>query len=114
MTSKTLTKKIPYQRTVWVTGFAKTISSTTLITLGIGLLLDGLTNHLKWKGYNHTELTVGILSLIMGVVIVILIDLWKDKKKKEELEIIDKTINEKAEKIAERKILEAMSKLDKK
>lgn len=112
MKSKSLTEKIPYRRTVWVTGCAKTISSTTLITLGIGLLIDGLTNHLRMKGFNHSEVQVGILALILGVVIVIIIDIWKDKQKKTELEIIDTTINEKAEQIAEQKILEAMSEFE--
>ena len=112
MTSKPLTEQIPYRRTIWIFGFAKTISSTTLITLGIGLLIDGITNHLRWRGYNQTELIVGILTLIIGVIIVIIIDTWKDKKKKEELEIIDKTIDQKAEEIAEKKILEAMKNIE--
>ena len=112
MTSK-LIETIPYKKAIWIFGFAKTISSTTLITLGIGLLLDGVSNHLRWRGYNQVELVVGIIALIIGVIIIILIDLWKQKQKKEELEIIDQTINDKAEEIAERKILEAMEKLEK-
>lgn len=112
MTSKPLTEQIPYRKVIWVFGFAKTISSTTLITLGIGLLIDGISNHLRWRGYNQVELRIGILALTIGVIIVILIDIWKNKKKREELEIIDKTIDEKANEIAERKILEAMEKLE--
>lgn len=108
MTSK-LIEMIPYKKTIWVFGFAKTVSSTTLITLGIGLLLDGISNHLRWRGYNQVELMCGVIALIIGVIIIILIDLWKTKRKKEELESIEK----RAEEIAEEKILEAMEKLGK-
>ena len=45
--------------------------------------------------------------------IVIIIDNWKDQKKKEELETIDKHIDERAIQIAEAKILEAMKNLEK-
>lgn len=108
MTSKSLTERIPYRKVIWVFGFAKTVSSTTLITLGIGLLLDGISNHLRWRGYNQVELVIGILALIIGVIIIILIDLWKTRQKKEELETIEK----RAEEIAEKKILEAMENLE--
>ena len=51
-----------------------------------------------------------MIALAIGIVI--LIDQWKDKKKKEELEIINEHIDERALEIAEEKILEAMKNLE--
>lgn len=113
MNSKTLTEKIPYRRTVWVTGFLKTTISSSLITTGVLFLFTGITDHPLLQGMPEISIIVGALMILLAIIIVVIIDNWKEHKKKEELEIIDKTINEKAEKIAERKILEAMSKLDK-
>lgn len=59
--------------------------------------------------YRRTVWMTGFLkTTISAIIIVTLIDKWKEQKKKEELEIIDK----RAAEIAEEKILEAMKKLE--
>lgn len=51
--------------------------------------------------------------MILGAVVTIItIDRYKEKKKKTELETIEKHIDEKAKFIAEEKILEYMKKLE--
>lgn len=112
MTSKTLQEKIPYRRTVWVTGFLKTTISSSLIATGILFLFTGITNHPLFQGWHETSIVVGIIMIALAIGIVILIDQWKDKKKKEELEIINEHIDERALEIAEEKILEAMKNLE--
>lgn len=112
MTSKTLVEKIPYRRTVWVTGFLKTTLSSSLIATGVVLLFNGITNHPLFHGINEIAIIVGTLMIILAIIIVVVIDKWKDKKKKEELEIINEHIDERAIKIAEGKILEAMENLE--
>ena len=108
MTSKPLTEQIPYRKTVWVTGFLKTTISTSLISTGVVLLFNGITNHPLFHGWNEISIIIGALMITLAIISIILIDNWKDKKKKEELETIDK----RAAEIAEEKILEAMKKLE--
>ena len=113
MTSKNLLEKIPYRRTVWVTGFLKTTISSNLIATGVLFLFTGITNHPLVQGWHEISIFVGALMIILAIIIVVWIDQWKETKKKEELETINEHIEERAIKIAEEKILEAMENLEK-
>lgn len=96
-----------------MTGFLKTTLSSSLIATGVVLLFNGITNHPLFHGWDEIAIIVGTLMIILAIAIVIIIDNWKDQKKKEELETIDKHIDERAIQIAEAKILEAMKNLEK-
>ena len=50
--------------------------------------------------------------ILLAIIIVVVIDQWKDQKKKEELETINEHIDERAMEIAEEKIQKAMDKLE--
>lgn len=113
MTSKTLTEKIPYRRTVWVTGFLKTAISSSLISTGVVLIFNGITEHPLFTGFNEIAIISGFTALIIAILVIVIIDNWKDQKKKEELETINEHIDERAIEIAEEKILEAMKNLEK-
>ena len=113
MTSKTLSEKIPYRRTVWVTGFLKTTITTSLISTGVVLLFNGITEHPLFNQWNEIAIIVGSLMILLAIITVVLIDQWKDQRKKEELETINQHIDERAIEIAEEKILEAMENLEK-
>ena len=113
MTSKPLTEKIPYRRTVWVTGFLKTTLSSSLIATGVLFLFTGITDHPIFYGWHSISIIVGAFMILLAILIVIVIDQWKDQKKKEELETINNHIDERAIEIAEEKILEAMENLEK-
>ena len=113
MTYKTLPEKIPYRRTVWVTGFLKTTISNSLIATGVVLLFNGITEHPLFTGFNEIAIIVGALMIISAIMVVVAIDQWKDQRKKEELETINEHIDERAIEIAEEKILEAMENLEK-
>lgn len=111
--SKSLIEKIPYRRTVWVTGFLKTTLSSSLIATGVLFLFTGITNHPLFNGWHGASIVVGAIMILLAIIIVVLIDNWKDKKKKEELQIINEHIDERAIQIAEEKIQKAMDKLEK-
>ncbi len=95
-----------------MTGFLKTTISASLISTGILFLFTGITNHPLFQGWHETSIAVGALMIILAIAVVVIIDNWKDKKKKEELEIINEHIDERAMEIAEEKILEAMKNLE--
>ena len=64
------------------------------------------------KGFSHIELQLGIICLVIAIIIIIIIDKWAEKKKKEELDIIDKEIDERAEKIAEELVLKHLEEIE--
>ena len=112
---KPLSEEIPYRKVIWIFGFTKTIISTTLLTTGIALIIDGFSNHLRWQGYNQTELNVGVFCIVLGVSIIALIDSWKQKQKRIELDTIDNKMDEKvnqlAKIIAEEKVLQYLKEI---
>ena len=110
---KKLTEMIPYRRTLWIKNFAKTVTTTTLVSSGIGLIITGLNTRMTSKGYNNVELFLGVICIIIAIVIVILIDVWAEQKKREELETIDTTINQRAEEIAEELVMKHLQEIEK-
>ena len=64
------------------------------------------------KGFSNVELQIGIMSIITALIIVTIIDKWAEIKKKEELEAIDKEIDERAEEIAEKLVLEHLKEIE--
>ena len=107
-----LTDLIPYRRTVWVKNFAKTVTTTTLVSSGIGFLITGLNNSMSNNGFKYIELQIGVICLIVAIIIVTIIDRWAEKKKKEELDIIDEEIDHRAEKIAEELVLKHLQEIE--
>ena len=96
-----------------MTGFLKTTISTSLISTGVVLLFNGITDHPLFNQWNEIAIFVGAFMIILAIISVVLIDQWKDQRKKEELKIINEHIDERAIEIAEEKILEAMENLEK-
>lgn len=111
MTSK-LTETIPYRKTLWVKNFLKTVITTTLVSSGIGLIITGLITRMQNQGYSNAELIIGTIAILLAIMIVTFIDRWAEQKKKEELEIIDKQIDERAEKIAEELVLKHLEEIE--
>jgi Na+/melibiose symporter-like transporter len=99
MTAK-LTETIPYRKTVWLTGFVKTTLSGALISTGVVLIFNGITNHPMFQGFNEIAIVSGFIALIIAIIVITSIDKFMEKKKKEELEEIDKQIDKRAEEIA--------------
>lgn len=96
-------EEIPYQRTVWIYGFVKTTLSGAFISTGVVLLFNGITNHPLFRGWNEIAIVVGILAILIAIGIIYTIDKWKEVKKREELEIIQKKFeDERKATVAER------------
>ncbi len=96
-----------------MTGFLKTAISSSLISTGVVLIFNGITEHPLFTGFNEIAIISGFTALIIAILVIVIIDEWKDQKKKEELETINEHIDERAIEIAEEKILEAMKNLEK-
>ena len=104
--TKPLTESIPWKRTIWTYGFVKTTLSGALISTGVVLIFNGITAHPVFVSSDRVELVAGFIAVILAIVIITSIDKFKEKTKKEELEAIDKQIDDRAREIAEEKVLE--------
>ena len=107
-----LTCRIPYHKPVWVGGFVKTTLSGALISTGVVLIFNGITEHPLFRGFNEIAIVCGFLALFIAIGVIISIDKYIEKSKKEELEEIDKQIDERAKHIAEEKVLEYLNRLE--
>lgn len=112
MTMKHLHEVIPYRRTVWITGFLKTTVSSAMITTGVVLLFNSITEHPYFKEWNEIGIILGSLSIVIACIYIAMIDRWKEGKKKEELDTIEDYINQKAEEIANMKVLKKLEELE--
>lgn len=104
--SKPLTELIPWRKAIWTYGFVKTTLSGSLISTGVVLIFNGVTEHPLFEGFNEVAIFTGFIAIILAIVVITSIDRYKEKTKKEELEAIDRQIDEKAKRIAEEKVLE--------
>ncbi len=111
--SKPLIDKIPWRRTIWTYGFVKTTLSSSLITTGVVLILNGISNHPLFSGLNEITIITGFIAIILAIAVITSIDKYKEKTKKEELEAIDEQIDTRAREIAEEKVLEYLDKIEK-
>lgn len=113
---KTLSEKLGqagYHKTFWIKNYLKTVLTSTLISSGIGLIITAELTRMQNLGWSHTELQMGVLCLILAALSTLIIDKYLSQKEKEKEMIIQEHIDERAQEIAEEKILEAMEKLDK-
>ena len=110
--SKPLTEIIPWKRTIWTYGFVKTTLSGSLISTGVVLIFNGVTEHPLFDGFNEIAIICGSIAIILAILVITSIDRYKEKTKREELEAIDKQIEEKAKRIAEEKVLEYLKEIE--
>lgn len=108
-----LIDKIPYKKRIWITGFIKTTLSAALISTGVVSISAGIIDHPLVEHWNEVGIILGSLAIMMAIVIIVIIDKYDEKKKKDELKIIDKTIEEKAEEIALRLVNEKLKEIEK-
>ena len=110
--TKPLTEIIPWRRTIWTYGFVKTTLSGSLISTGVVLIFNGVTNHTLFDGINEIAIICGFIAIILAIFVITSIDKYKEKTKREELEAIDKQIDDRAREIAEEKVLEYLNKIE--
>ncbi|MBZ9569984.1 hypothetical protein KQY27_00225 [Methanobrevibacter sp. TMH8] len=99
-TLEPLTTLIPYRRRVWITGFLKTTINSGLIATGIVSIFAGIIDHPLLRGYHEIGIIVGSVAIGLAIIIIYFIDYYDEKKKKEELNIIDTKIEKKAKEVA--------------
>lgn len=99
-----------YPKVFWIKNYFKTVLTSTLISSGVGLIITGELTRMQNRGWSSTELQLGVICIIAAAFITFLIDKYALKKEKEKDTIIENHINEKAQEIAENKIIAEMKK----
>lgn len=112
MVSKPLTESIPWRKTIWTYGFIKTTLSGALISTGVVLIFNGITEHPLFDEFSEIAIFSGFTAIILAIIVITSIDRYKERTKREELEAIDQQIDERAREIAEEKVLEYLDKIE--
>ena len=89
-----LEEKIDYKKVIWINGFTKSTIGTTLIVLGVTFIFNGVfETEMLYHFTDHMKL-IGVICLVGALVVIGYIDFWAQRKKKEELIVTDKHIQE--------------------
>jgi len=102
-----------YRSVFWVKNYVKTVTASTLIASGIGLMTTGELTRMQNQGWSEAEIILGISCIIMALIITFILDYWSAKKDKEMIEDIDEYIDKKAEEIAENLVLKHLNEIKK-
>jgi len=113
---KRLVEKINFKQSIWVYGFVKTTLSGALISTGVVLIFNGITEHPWFQEWNEIAIICGFIAVSLAIIIIASIDKWREIQKRKELETIDEHTSEKvnnlARAIAEEKILEFLKEIE--
>ena len=113
MTTNKLKQKIvsEYKHVFWVKNYVKTITATTLVSSGVGLLLTGELTRMQNHGWSDAELILGCCCIVLALIITFVLDIWAGRKDKDMIGDIEEYIDERAEHIAEQKVLYYLDKI---
>ena len=102
-----------YRKVFWIKNYVKTITATTLVSSGIGLIITGNVTYGHHQLGGEVELIMGAVCIILALIITYVFDKWAAQKNKKMINDIDDYIEKKAIEIAEEKILNAMENFEK-
>ena len=116
MENKTLAEKLDekYSTSWWVQNYVKTVTASTLVASGVGLVITGELGRMHSRGWSDAEIILGVTCVVLALIVTFALDLWAKKKDKEMITTIEEHIEERAEQIAEKKVLYYLNKIEKK
>ena len=100
-----------YRKLFWVKNYVKTITATTLVSTGIGLIVTANNAFGHHETGAEVELISGASCFILALVITFVLDRWSARKNKEMIKDIDNYIDERAEEIAEELVLKHLNEI---
>ena len=101
-----------YKKTFWIKNYVKTVTASTLIASGVGLIITGELTRMQTQGWSDAELILGISCVFLALLVTFILDYYAAQKDKEMIKDITEYIDERAEEIAKNKIVEAMEKME--
>lgn len=102
-----------YKRVFWAKNYIKTITATTLVSSGIGLIITGELTRMQNRGWSDAEIILGITAVLLALIIVFILDTWAAKKDKQMIQDIDDYIDKRAEEIAEELVMKHLNEIGK-
>lgn len=102
-----------YPRVWWIKNYVKTVTASTLVGSGVGLIITGELTRMHNHGWSDAEIILGVTCVILALIITFILDLWAKRKDEEVISTIEEHINERAEEIAEKKVLFYLEEIEK-
>lgn len=90
--NKPLRELVDYKTVLWINNMVKTTLSTAFITASTITFTSYCTSSNIIGKSPELTLLVSLLLLILGLSVIVFIDKYKERKKREELDIVDKKI----------------------
>ena len=100
-----------YRRFFWIKNYVKTITATTLVSTGIGLIVTANNSFGHHETGAEVELISGVLCIALALIITFILDKWTARKNKEMINDIDNYIDDRAEEIAEELVLKHLNEI---
>ena len=97
----------------WIKNYVKTVSASTLIGSGIGLVLTGELTRMQNHGISDAEIILGVTCVVLAFIITFVLDLWLKKKEDEKAHDIEDYIDERANEIAGEVLIKHLEKIGK-
>ena len=105
--------KSKYGKIFWLKNYVKTVSASTLIGSGIGLVVTGELTRMQNCGISNAEIILGITCVILAFLITFALDLWLKKKEEEKIRDVEDYIDERASEIAEDLVIKHLEEIGK-
>ena len=100
-----------YMMVFWVKNYIKTMTATTLVSSGVGLLITGELTRFHNHGWSNAEIILGIVCVVLAIIVTYVLDYWSARKDREIINDIDTYIDERAEEIAEELVLKHLNEI---
>lgn len=102
---------LPWRKGIWVFGCLKSTLSSAFMSIGIAVIITGLNKNPITIHGQQLPITTGILFILAAMLVIVIIDRWKEKQKEEELDIIDGQIYAMSHLIAEELVQKELNKI---
>ena len=109
-----LLERLNLDKVFWVKNYIKTVTASTLVGTGIGLIVTGELTRMHKHGWSDAELILGGALVVMAFLITFVLDFWTKKQEEKTINNIEDYIDERAEEIAEERVLFYLNQIGKK
>ena len=106
-----LLERLNLSKMFWVKNYIKTVTASTLVGTGIGLIVTGELTRMHNHGWSDAELILGGVLVVLAFLITLILDLWTKNQEEKTINNIEDYIDERAEEIAEKKVLHYLNQI---
>ena len=75
-----LLKRLNANKVFWVKNYFKTVTASTLVGSGIGLIVTGELTRMRHQGWSDAELILGGACVVLAFLVTFVLDIWTKKQ----------------------------------